>query len=96
MHSNIYNGVVIKYGGKTDHGGKGIPRKVAENLDWGFQMLTNTAANGARVLLGKRGGHRLLINKFIESIRNGTELPVTAEAAIENLRLLEEITSRMG
>jgi len=35
------------------------------------------------------------IRKFMESIQNGTEPPVTAEDGREVLRVLEKITSQM-
>ncbi len=95
LHSNLYNGVVIKYRGKSDMGQGSPPQRALENLNWSFQILSNTVATGARVILGKRGGHRILINRFIESIQNGTEAPVTAEDGKQTLRLLERITSQM-
>ena len=95
LYSNLYNGVVIKYRGKSDMGKGSPPQRALENLNWGFQLLSNTVSTGSRVIMGKRGGHRVLINKFLESIQNGTQVPVTAEDGRQTLRLLEEITSQM-
>jgi predicted dehydrogenase len=95
LHGNLFNGVVIKYRGKTDHGKSRVQQRALENLNWSFQILGNTLATGARVVLGKRGGHRILIRKFVESVQNGTELPVTAEDGRQTLRILEKITSQM-
>jgi len=95
LYGNLYNGVVIKYRGKSDYGQGSPLQRALENLSWSFQMLSSTASTAARVILGKRGGHRILIEEFIESIQNGTELPITAEDDRRTLKLLEEITSQM-
>jgi predicted dehydrogenase len=95
LHGNLYNGVVIKYRGKSDMGQGSPPRRALENVNWSFQLLSNTLSTGARVFLGKRGGHRVLISEFIESVQNGTEPPVTAEDGRRILGLLEEITRQM-
>ena len=96
IHANLHNSVVITYGGKTDMG-KGIPSLYArENLQRSFRILADTFAAGVNFVQGKHRGIPTGIRKFMESIQNGTEPPVTAEDGREVLRVWEKITSQMG
>ena len=95
IHANLHNSVVITYGGKTDMG-KGIASLYArENLQRSFQILADTFAGGVNFIQGKHRGIPTGIRKFMESIQNGTEPPVTAEDGREVLRVWEKITSQM-
>jgi len=95
IHANLHNSVVITYGGKTDMG-KGIASLYArENLQRSFRILTDTFAGGVNFIQGKHRGIPTGIRKFMESIQNGTEPPVTAEDGREVLRVWEKITSQM-
>jgi len=95
IHANLHNSVVITYGGKTDMG-KGIASLyVRENLQRSFRILTDTFAGGVTFIQGKHRGIPTGIRKFMESIQNGTEPPVTAEDGREVLRVWEKITSQM-
>jgi len=95
IHANLHNSVVITYGGKTDMG-KGIASLYArENLQRSFRILADTFAGGVNFIQGKHRGIPTGIRKFMESIQNGTEPPVTAEDGREVLRVWEKITSQM-
>ncbi len=95
IHANLHNAVVITYGGKTDMG-KGIAALYArENLQRSSRILTDTFAAAMSFIQGKHRGIPASIRAFMESIRNGTEPPVTAEDGREVLRIWEKITSQM-
>ena len=95
IHGNLYNSVVITYKGKSNMGKGSPPRRAIENLNQIFQILTSTASTSAKVILGKHGGHRIVLTRFIESIRNGTELPTSAEDGRKVVKIWEKITNRM-
>lgn len=62
------------------------------NLAAGYQLWRDTLFTSLKYPLGKvHSGHFTLIPKFIESIQNNTEPPVTAEAGRETVRILEII-----
>jgi predicted dehydrogenase len=95
IHANLHNSVVITYGGKTDMG-RGIASLYArENLQRSFRIITDTFAGGVNFIQGKHRGIPTGIRKFMQSIQNGTEPPVTAEDGREVLRIWEKITSQM-
>lgn len=63
--------------------------KAMMNLEPAFQLISKTISLGSKALLGSvRLGmtHKILIKRFIESIENGTEPPVTAEEGREVVR----------
>lgn len=58
--------------------------------------LAGTASGALRVALRPYGiGHHNLIERFVESLRNDTELPVTAEEGREVTRLYQAIASQI-
>ena len=60
--------------------------KAMMNLEPAFQLISKTISLGSKALLGSVGlemTHKILIKRFIESIENGTEPPVTAEEGKE-------------
>ena len=79
IHANLHNSVVITYGGKTDMG-KGIASLYArENLQRSFRILTDTSNAAVNFIQGKHRGIPTVIRKFMDSVQNGAEPPVTAE-----------------
>ncbi|MCK4823043.1 hypothetical protein KA005_45195, partial [bacterium] len=73
------------------------PSRALENLNQGFSILANTIFATLSVLSGKfHWGHYNLIQRFIESIQNDTEPPVTGEEGREVVRVLEKITAQIG
>ncbi len=58
------------------------------------QRLGNTISKTANVISGRqRIGTEIVVEKFAESILNGTPLPVTAEEGLETTRLMEMIVA---
>jgi len=63
-----------------------LSTKAMMNLGPAFQLISKTISLGTKTLLGSVGlgmTHKILIKRFIESIENGTEPPVTAEEGRE-------------
>jgi len=92
LHVSISNGVLIRYtGSRIDHFSRGL-----ENIRTAYQWLADTASIALRVALRRyHTGHYHLIERFIESLQNNTELPVTAEEGREVMRLYQAITSQI-
>ncbi|MCL0094972.1 Gfo/Idh/MocA family oxidoreductase [Dehalococcoidia bacterium] len=87
LRGDLYNAIVLQLKEK------GSPVSHAlENLNQSFQIVAGLASNGIKAMLGKYGGHRLLINEFMQSIQNGAEPPVTAQDGREVVRVMEKIT----
>lgn len=96
LHGDLYSSIVTTYQARSDMGKVSPASRAMANIIQSTQILMSTASTAVRVLLGKRGGHRSLINQFVESIQNGQEPPVTAEDGRQTLKLLERITSQMA
>ena len=95
VHANLHNSVVITYGGKT-HMGKGIASLYArENISRSLRILADTFIAAIDFVQGKHRGIPTSIKKFMESIQNDTEPPVSAEDGREVLRVWEKITSQI-
>ena len=92
LHVDIWGAVMTGYGVAA----KGRFSRGLENLTQGFQQLAGTTSTTLSVILGRyRSGHHTLIKRFIESIQNNTELPVTIDESREVVRLYEAITSQI-
>jgi len=87
LHGELFNSILFKYKGP----GTSIPSRALENLSRSLQILSSTVYAGAKMVRGKYGGHRILIGKFIESILNDTEPPVTANDGREVVRIVEKV-----
>lgn len=60
------------------------------------QMLAGTAATALRFASGRfKSTHEILIARFVESIRDGAQSPVTAEEGRETVRVLNRIVNRL-
>jgi len=90
LRGDIYNATVLQLRER-----EGLASHALENVNQSFQILGGLASSGIRTMLGKYGGHRLLIDEFIRSVQNGTEPPVTAQDGREVVRLMKKITDRM-
>lgn len=66
-----------------------------ENISRSFWILTDTLVAGVNFIQGRQRGISIPIRKFMESVENGTDPPVTAEDGREVLRVWEKITSQM-
>ncbi len=92
LHVDLHSGVLTKFG----VGGESRPWRALDNLSQGYQLFACTTYAGLNTLLGRQhSGHHTLIEKFIESIRNDTEPPVTGEEGKEVVRVLERIAGQM-
>ncbi len=92
LQVGISSGVMIRHivtrGGRFSRG--------LDNIWTAFQWSAGTASTTLNVILGRHhDGHYNLIKRFIESLRDDTELPVTVEEAREAVRLYEAITSQI-
>ena len=93
LHVDISSGVLTRYTAtQRDRLSQG-----QENLRTGFKWLTGTGSAALRILAGRHHtGHRALIERFVESMVSGTDLPVEAEEGREVVGLQDAVTSRMG
>jgi len=94
LHIDLMNSVIITYGAGRQRAFAG---SLLANLSEGFQHIAGAASRVLKVILGRHhGGHYTLIQRFVESILDGTEPPVTGEEGREVMRVYEEITAHMG
>lgn len=76
---------------------RNLPKTMSQMLvtiEQSFQNILSIGHNIAKITLGKlkrRPGHRVLIQKFYESIQNDSEPPVTGAEGKEVIRVLELI-----
>ena len=93
LHIYFSNAVLTTYG----PGGHDLLSKGSENVRQGLQLLASTTSRVLSIALRRyHNSHHTLIRKFIESVRNDTELPVTAEEGREVIRVCEKIVSQIG
>jgi len=72
---------------------------VLDRLDLLLPVLTSAASGAVSQLLGRkrsRIGHLVIIQKFVESIRDDVAPPVTGEDGRETIRIIEEIWKQIG
>ena len=70
--------------------------RALENLGQSFTVLVSTIATTISVISGNfHGGHYTLIQRFIKSIQNNTEQPVSWREARHVIEVLEQITSHL-
>ena len=71
--------------------------KALVNLDHSQQLLSRTAVNTVQVLSGRRRtGHQIMIEKFYESLRRGTEPPVSGEDGRAVVAILDHIWAALA
>lgn len=89
LRIDLWNSVKTEYA----IGGTSLYGRAMENLKQSFSILTCSAGTALDVVTGRfHSGHFNIIRGFIQSVRNGTEMPVTIEQAREVIRVLEIIT----
>jgi predicted dehydrogenase len=72
------------------------PWEKSKNIEHGLQLLSNTVSNSIRNRLGRRiPDHRLLIERFYESLLKGTAPPVTAEDGRAVITVLDQIWAEL-
>jgi predicted dehydrogenase len=89
LRIDLWNSALLEYG----IGGAGRASRGLENLRQGLSLLACTASAVTEVATGRfRGGHLQIIDEFLQSVRNGTDSPVSVQQAREVIRVLEGIT----
>lgn len=93
LHVDPWNSVLIRYG----VGGQSRPSRGLKNLSRSFQQVVSTASATLNLVIGRHhNGHYTLIRRFIASIQNAAEPPVTGDEGREVVRVLQKITGQIG
>ena len=93
LYVNLNGGILVKY---NSIGGESRAGHALDSVSQGYQLLSHTAYAAANVLLGRqRNGHFILIEKFVEAVKNDAEPPVTGEEGKEVVRILEKLDAMM-
>jgi predicted dehydrogenase len=89
LHIDLWNSARFEY----NVGGSSLASRALENLGQSLSMTACSVKVTLSVLTARfHGGHFNLIQRFVQSIRNGTDAPVSIEQAREVIRVLEGIT----
>ena len=92
LQINLVTNTLIKH--RID--GLGLISKALVNIDHSLQLMSKTVINSILVLLGRMTlGHGVLIEKFYESLRNGTDPPVTGEDGRAVVAVLDQIWAKL-
>ncbi len=92
LRIDLLNSVITEYGVGTES----RPSRALENLGQSFSILAGTVSTSLSVISGKfRNGHYTLIQRFVESIQNNTEPPVTLQEARDVIEVVEKITTQI-
>ena len=93
IHIDLATNTLVKF--RTS--GTAKLSKALANLDHGLQLLSKTIAKTLRTLLGRgKHGHEILIERFYESLRQGTDPPVTGEDGRAVVAVLDHIWSELA
>ena len=93
IHVDIINNTLVKF----KRSGLGKISKALVNIDHSLQLLSKTITNTIGTLQGRRTlGHGILIEKFYESLRKGTDPPVTGEDGRAAVAVLDQIWAKLG
>ncbi|MFC1967949.1 Gfo/Idh/MocA family protein [Chloroflexota bacterium] len=92
LRIDLLNSVMTAYGVGTGT----IPSRALENLAQSYSILANSISTTLSVVSGRfRQGHHTLIARFIKSIQDGTEPPVTLQEARNVVEVIEKITAKI-
>ena len=92
LRIDLFNSVITEYGAGTGTRSS----RAAENINQSFSILTNTIFSTFSVISGQfYSGHYTLIRKFIESIQNNSEPPVTLPEARDVIAVMEKVAARI-
>ncbi len=95
LYIDFNNYIVLKQTGRG-HYSFPLLSHALTNLNINYQILTSTLSAGLRGISGKANvfgySHSVSIRKFIESIQNDSNPPVTGEQGRENVRVFIELT----
>jgi len=93
LHLDIQNMLLIRHGAKesTRH-----TDRARYSLSSAFQIIGGVVANAFTVLSGQvKLGHDIVIERFVDSILNDHQPPVTGEEGRETTRVMEMIVERL-
>ena len=79
--------------------GYGSHKVLLNQMRMSTELLISSVSSAFRLMLGRRYyryGHQAVIRKFVGSIKDGSEPPVSAEDGREVVRVLDEIWSQIG
>jgi predicted dehydrogenase len=93
LHVNLRSALLTRHGSGGDNGlWRGL-----DNLSQSYQHMVCTASAAFNTILGRYSiGHHTLISRFIDSVRDNTEPPVTGEEGREVVRQMEIIVAGMS
>lgn len=93
LHLDIQNMLLIRHGGKESTKPIDLARY---SLSSAFQIIGGVATNAFTVMTGRVNlGHDIVIEKFIDSILNDHQPPVSGEEGREVTRVMEMIVERL-
>lgn len=93
LRIDLWNSVITEYG----VGDESLTSRGLENLRQGFSIIASTLFTTLSVISGQfHWGHYNLIQRFIGSIENNTEPPVTGEEGRGVVRVLEKVITQIG
>ena len=92
LRIDLLNSAMYEYGRGTDT----LMSRGIENLGQSIDVTIKTIATSMKVISGNfHSGHYTLIQRFIKSIQNNTEQPVSWREARHVIEVLEQITSHL-
>jgi len=92
LRIDLWNSARFEY----NVGASSLAWRALENLGQSLSITACTVGVALSVFAGRfHGGHYNLIQRFVRSIRNGTDAPVSIEQAREVIRVLESITRQI-
>lgn len=95
IHINNFSMTMVLHKSEVNR----IRNVVIDQFKSGIQLTTEAIFSSLGAAFGQRwykSGHRVIIRRFVESIRNNTKSPVTGEDSRETTRILEEIWKQIN
>lgn len=92
MLVDFFRDTVMELAGGGEHTASEV---LSHSMNYMWQYTKETVTSGAKLLTRNLYfGHSELIRRFIDSIENDTEVPVTAESGKEVIELIEQILNK--
>lgn len=94
LHVDLLTNTLVKL---RRSGMGGILQTVLVNSDQGLRLLSESVTSSAQTPQDQQIlGHGMFIRKFYESVREGTDPPVTAEAGRAVVEVLSQVWAKLG
>jgi len=91
LRIDLWNSTEVEYG----RHGLSRSSRALENLEQCLSILKCSVSTVGSVVTGRfHSGHSTIIRGFVDSVKNGTDQPVSIGEAREVIRVLEDITQR--